>query len=92
MLPTLYRPFHEHRRTLIEPSRRTLREGEHVTIKMLIPDATSVRVHNGQRVLLTYGYENQMLTKELVVESDVTVYAIFDQTETLQGICKFNMT
>jgi hypothetical protein len=39
----------------------------------------------------TYGYENEMLTKEVVVEGDVTVYAIFDRTERLQGICKFNM-
>lgn len=91
MFPILYKPFNEHRCTLIEPFRRTLFQGERITIRMHIPDAISVSVHNGQQTLSTYGYENGMLTKELTVEGDVTVYGIFDRTEKLQGICKFNM-
>ncbi len=91
MFPILYRPFNEHQCTLIEPFRRILYSGERVMIRMRIPGATTVSVHNGNQTMSTYGYENQMLTKEVVVEGDVTVYAFFDRTERLQSICKFNM-
>ncbi|UJR20095.1 hypothetical protein I4U23_023229 [Adineta vaga] len=91
LFPTLYRPFNEHRCTLIEPFRRILYHGERVTIRMHIPDAITVNIHNGTQNMSTYGFENQILNKEVVVEGDVTVYAIFDRTEKLQAVCKFDM-
>ena len=89
--PILYRPFTEYKCTLIEPFRRSLRRGEQVMIRMCLPNATTVRVDNGSETRLTYGYENEVLTTDLIVEGDVTVFGIFDQTEQLQPICKFNM-
>jgi hypothetical protein len=91
VFPTLYRPFNEHRCTLIEPFRRILYQGERLTIRMRIPDAITVNVHNGNQKMSNYGFENEILNKEVVVEGDVTIYAIFDRTEILQAICKFNM-
>lgn len=91
LFPTLYRPFNEHRCTLIQPFRRVVHPGERITIRMYIPDAITVKVQNGSQKMSSYGFENQILTKEVVVEGDVTIYAIFDRTETLQAICKFDM-
>ena len=91
LFPTFYRPFNEHLCTLIEPFRRVVHLGEHITIRMHIPDATTVKVQNGNQSMSTYGFENQTLRKDVVVEGDVTVYAIFDRTEIFQAICKFDM-
>ncbi|CAF1370502.1 unnamed protein product [Adineta steineri] len=91
LFPTLYGPFKEHQCTLIEPFRRVLYKDERITIRIRIPDAITVSVKNGTHNMSTHGFENQILTKEVVVEGDVIVYAIFDRTETLQGVCKFDM-
>ncbi|CAF1480350.1 unnamed protein product [Adineta ricciae] len=91
LFPTFYRPFNEHHCTLIEPFRRVVHLGERITIRMHIPDATTVKVQNGNQSMSTYGFENQTLTKDVVVEGDVTVCAIFDRTEIFQVICKFDM-
>jgi hypothetical protein len=89
--PVMYRPFTEHQCTLIEPFRRSLKQGENVTIRMRIPNATTVRIHNGDEAMSTFGFENEMLVKELVVQGDVIVHGIFDRTEQSQLICKFYM-
>lgn len=89
-----YQPFKEHRCILIEPFNRLIQENERVRIHMKIPDANVVKIqHAGDYIVPTKDeYKNGILMKEIIVQSDISICARWDDNaDSISIVCVFNM-
>ncbi|CAF3445809.1 unnamed protein product [Rotaria sp. Silwood1] len=90
LFPYTFPSFEMHRCTLIQPLQSFLRHNEHVLIQMVIPYAHSVKIHNGNDVVILDDddYIDGKLKKQIQVHGDVYVYGQWNN-EADSPICFF---
>lgn len=91
-LPLVHQSFDEHQCILIEPLQRLLRLNEPTLIHMVVPDADTVTIRNGNEMIQLDGaeYKNGVVKKKIRVRGDVHVLASWEKKgETT--VCVFNV-
>ncbi|UJR19907.1 hypothetical protein I4U23_023039 [Adineta vaga] len=90
--PKTYSKFHTNKCRLIEPMNGTLERGSVVLIHCIIPGATDVDVTTDSNWNKSEGYKDPIFKTRVTVGSkDVEVYAKYGQTNSYDGLFKYNV-
>ncbi|CAF1315867.1 unnamed protein product [Adineta steineri] len=91
-LPMIHQSFEDHQCILMEPLRRFLRQNEYILIRMIVPNALTVKIRNGDDLieLDVNEYKKGVVKKKIRVRGDVCVIGCWDK-KIDSTICVFNM-